>query len=173
MRSTRRITGKARSSGTTRMTPKVLGTATYRTRALHIWISSTRRYVYTALSVDSQLLTCLQAQKFGSFADDDDEDDELDEESLLETPLDKIEPFGLFKNVFLGTLHWSIDKSGCTDIGAGLQQEQPQLYENLTKILNPDEQQIIQSVFHEADNKALEAANTEAAIAASLANDGN
>jgi hypothetical protein len=54
-----------------------------------------------------------------------------------------------------------------------LQQEQPQLYENLTKILNPDEQQIIQSVFHEADNKALEAANTEAAIAASLANDGN
>jgi hypothetical protein len=43
----------------------------------------------------------------------------------------------------------------------------------LTKILNPDEQQILQSVFHEADTKALEAANTDAAIAASLANGGN
>lgn len=42
----------------------------------------------------------MQAQKFGSFADDD--DDDLDEESLLETPLDKVEPYGLFKNVLLG-----------------------------------------------------------------------
>jgi hypothetical protein len=49
---------------------------------------------------------------------------------------------------------------------AGLQQEQPQLYENLAKILNPDEQQIIQAVFHEADAKALAAANAEAAAAA-------
>ncbi|KAL1967020.1 hypothetical protein VTN77DRAFT_3544 [Rasamsonia byssochlamydoides] len=90
-----------------------------------------------------------EAQKFGSFADDD--DDELDEESLLETPLDKVEPYGLFKHVLMN-----------------LQQEQPQLYETLTKILNPEEQQIIQSVFHEADQKALEAANAEAAVAASL-----
>jgi hypothetical protein len=43
-----------------------------------------------------------QAQKFGSFAGDDD-DDELDEESLLETPLDKVEPYGLFKQVFMST----------------------------------------------------------------------
>ena len=40
-----------------------------------------------------------QAQKFGSFADDD--DDGMDEESLLETPLDKIEPYGMFKHVFI------------------------------------------------------------------------
>lgn len=46
------------------------------------------------------LLTMKQAQKFGSFAEED--DDDLDEESLLETPLDKIEPYGLFKNVMLG-----------------------------------------------------------------------
>jgi hypothetical protein len=39
--------------------------------------------------------------------------------------------------------------------------------------LNPEEQQIIQSVFHEADAKALESANAEAAIATSLANGGN
>lgn len=41
-----------------------------------------------------------QARKFGSFGDDDEE--ELDDESLLETPLDKIEPYGMFKHVLLG-----------------------------------------------------------------------
>lgn len=40
-----------------------------------------------------------EAQKFGSFADDD--DDDMDEESLLETPLDKVEPYGMFKHVLL------------------------------------------------------------------------
>ncbi|KAJ5666191.1 uncharacterized protein N7477_008639 [Penicillium maclennaniae] len=91
-----------------------------------------------------------EAQKFGSFADDD--DDEMDEESLLETPLDKVEPYGMFKHVFLS-----------------LQQEQPQLYESLTKVLGPEEQQIIESVFHEADAKALlAAANAEAAAAAGI-----
>lgn len=44
-----------------------------------------------------------EAQKFGSFADD--EDDDMDEESLLETPLDKVEPYGMFKQVFLSKLH--------------------------------------------------------------------
>lgn len=48
----------------------------------------------------------------------------------------------------------------------GLQQEQPQLYENLTKILNPDEKQVLQAVFHEADAKAIAAANAQAAAAA-------
>lgn len=45
-----------------------------------------------------------QAQKFGSFAGDDD-DDEIDEESLLETPLDKLEPYGIFKHVFLSAYY--------------------------------------------------------------------
>lgn len=39
-----------------------------------------------------------QAQKYGSLVDDD---KELDEEGLLETPLDKLEPYGLFKQVML------------------------------------------------------------------------
>lgn len=47
------------------------------------------------------------------------------------------------------------------------------MYETLTKILNPEEQQIIESVFHEADAKALAAANAEAAVAAGLANGSN
>ncbi|KAJ5556244.1 hypothetical protein N7494_000159 [Penicillium frequentans] len=93
-----------------------------------------------------------EAQKFGAYGDDD--DDDMDEESLLETPLDKVEPYGMFKQVFLN-----------------LQSEQPQLYENLTKVLGPEEQQIIQAVFHEADQKALLAQqNAEAAAAAMQAN---
>jgi hypothetical protein len=41
----------------------------------------------------------LQAQKFSSV--DDEDDDELEEESLLETPLDKVEPYGMFKHALL------------------------------------------------------------------------
>ncbi|KZF22704.1 ARM repeat-containing protein [Xylona heveae TC161] len=73
-----------------------------------------------------------EAQKFGSLGDDD--DDELEEEGLLETPLDKIEPYGLFKTVLLS-----------------LQQEQPQLYESITKNLNVEEQNVLQGVVHQAD----------------------
>ena len=40
-----------------------------------------------------------QAQKFTAVSDDD--DDELEEESLLETPLDKVEPYGMFKDALL------------------------------------------------------------------------
>ncbi|KAI2741519.1 hypothetical protein DTO013E5_4433 [Penicillium roqueforti] len=96
-----------------------------------------------------------EAQKFGSYTDDD--DDDMDEESLLETPLDKLEPYGMFKHVLLS-----------------LQQEQPQLYESLTKVLGHEEQQVIQGVFHEADAKAMvAAANAEAAAAAGMQANGN
>ena len=42
-----------------------------------------------------------QSEKFG--AAHDDSDSELEEESLLETPLDKVEPYGLFKDTLLST----------------------------------------------------------------------
>jgi importin-7 len=42
----------------------------------------------------------VQAQKFQNL-DDNDSDDELGEESLLETPLDKIEPYQLFRDALL------------------------------------------------------------------------
>ena len=42
-----------------------------------------------------------QAQKFNAVTDA--EDDELEEESMLETPLDKIEPYGLFKNTLMSS----------------------------------------------------------------------
>ncbi|KAK7714416.1 Nonsense-mediated mRNA decay protein 5 [Botryosphaeria dothidea] len=73
-----------------------------------------------------------EAQKFNVISDED--DDELEEESLLETPLDKLEPYSLFKTALLS-----------------LQQEQPQLYETLTKDLNPEEQQVVQGAVHQAD----------------------
>ena len=44
-----------------------------------------------------------------------------------------------------------------------MQHEQPELYQNLTKILNPDEQQILQNVVVQAD------ANTAAAQALAAA----
>ncbi|KAF3484232.1 karyopherin [Arthroderma uncinatum] len=86
-----------------------------------------------------------EALKIGHVPDDDDEDD-LYEASLLESPLDKVEPYSLFKNVLMS-----------------LQHEQPHLYENLTKILNPEEQQIIQGVINEAASHALAAENAEKA----------
>jgi hypothetical protein len=45
-----------------------------------------------------------EAQKFQNL-DDPDSDDELGEESLLETPLDKIEPYQLFKNALMSMFY--------------------------------------------------------------------
>ncbi|KAF2473139.1 ARM repeat-containing protein [Lindgomyces ingoldianus] len=73
-----------------------------------------------------------EARKFTAVSEE--EDDELEEESLLETPLDKVEPYSMFKHALLR-----------------LQQEQPALYENLTKNLNPEEQQVVQAAVHQAD----------------------
>ncbi|KAA8615504.1 hypothetical protein PtrSN002B_000601 [Pyrenophora tritici-repentis] len=49
-----------------------------------------------------------------------------------------------------------------------LQQEQPALYENLTKNLSPEEQQVVQSAVHQADVIAQAQAEAQAAIANGL-----
>ncbi|KAI1613393.1 armadillo-type protein [Exophiala viscosa] len=77
-----------------------------------------------------------EAKKFGALADDDD-DSILDEDSLLESPLDKFDPYGTFKES-LGRL----------------QSEQPQLYQNLTSILEPGDREVLQSVVHHAQTQA-------------------
>ncbi|MCJ1310803.1 hypothetical protein MMC25_004470 [Agyrium rufum] len=92
-----------------------------------------------------------EAQKFSSFGEDED-DEVLEEENLLETPIDKVEPYGLFKKALLT-----------------LQSEQPQLYDNLTKILNSQEQGVVQSVFQQADANEMSAA----AAAAQAETNGN
>ena len=48
----------------------------------------------------------------------------------------------------------------------GLQQEQPHLYENLTKGLNQDEQAVVQAAVHQADVIAATAAQVAAGTVA-------
>jgi hypothetical protein len=98
----------------------------------------------------------LQAQKFQNL-DDNDSDDELGEESLLETPLDKIEPYQLFRDALLSKSA-ILYVEGKSLTLSELQQEQPQLYETLTTNLNPDEQTIVQGVVHQAEANAAAAA---------------
>ncbi|KAH8660673.1 nonsense-mediated mRNA decay protein-like protein [Tricladium varicosporioides] len=81
-----------------------------------------------------------EAQKFQNL-EDHESDDELGEESLLETPLDKLEPYQLFRDAFLK-----------------LQQGQPELYQSLASNLTPDEQTQIQRVFEEAQTQQAAAA---------------
>ena len=100
---------------------------------------------------------------------DDDDDDDLEEESLLETPLDKLEPYMLFKTALLSMSSNPVARTTWSLIvQLGLQQEQPQLYENVTKNLNPEEQQVIQHAVHQADAIALQQqqADLQAATAA-------
>ncbi|KAK4902819.1 Nonsense-mediated mRNA decay protein 5 [Elasticomyces elasticus] len=83
-----------------------------------------------------------QAAKFSSaVGDDDDGVDDLEEESLLETPLDGMEPYGLFKGVL-----------------QSLSQQDPALYAQLTATLSPEEQQIIKSAIEQADKLAAQQA---------------
>jgi hypothetical protein len=96
----------------------------------------------------------------------DDEDDDLEEETLLETPLDNIEPYQLFRNALLGMY---ILSSKLSDLFFAnrfieLQQQQPQIYEGLTKGLSPDEQNVIKGVVHEAEAKKLAADAMAAAV---------
>ena len=54
------------------------------------------------LDSPNSLTSNAKAQKFGAVNDDD--DDELEEESLLETPLDKVDPYQMFKATLLSKL---------------------------------------------------------------------
>ncbi|KAK5128335.1 hypothetical protein LTR85_003003 [Meristemomyces frigidus] len=83
-----------------------------------------------------------QAAKFNTAVGEDEGDDELEEESLLETPLDQMEPYGLFKQ----TLH-------------SMSQQDPHLYNELTTQLQPEEQQVIKAAIDKADQLAAEQAN--------------
>jgi len=69
-----------------------------------------------------------EAKKFGALAEDD-EDSILDEDSLLESPLDKFDPYAAFRE--------SMGK---------LQAEQPALYQNLTAVLEQSDRDVLQGV---------------------------
>lgn len=79
---------------------------------------------------------------------------------MLETPLDKVEPYGVFKSALFSkpsNLLLSLLRSQSNLVLLELQQEQPQLYDNLTKILNADEQHIVTHVVVRADELLLQA----------------
>lgn len=50
-------------------------------------------------------------------------------------------------------------------LGVGLQQEQPPLYDSLTKILEPADQQFLQGVIHEAEIRSIAAQQTQEQLA--------
>lgn len=113
----------------------------------------------------------IQAQKFN--VGDDDDDIELEEESLLETPLDKIEPYSLFKSAIISeylpfTRNFASPEysSDLCAFPLALQQQQPDFYTNLTHSLSPEEQQVLQSAVNQADT--IEAQAAAAALAAGV-----
>ncbi|KLU90519.1 hypothetical protein MAPG_10372 [Magnaporthiopsis poae ATCC 64411] len=76
-----------------------------------------------------------EAQKFGSLHEGHESEDELGEHSLLlETPLEKLEPYQIFRTALLR-----------------MQQEQPQFYASLAGHLTPDEQNLVQGVVNQAE----------------------
>jgi len=67
-----------------------------------------------------------EAKKFGALADDDD-DSVMDEDNFFESPLDKFDPYGAFRTSM-----------------TALQQSQPQLYQNLTGVLEQNDREFLE-----------------------------
>ncbi|KAI9689923.1 MAG: hypothetical protein M1822_009805 [Bathelium mastoideum] len=88
-----------------------------------------------------------EAQKYSLGSASLDADEDLEEESLLETPLDKVEPYTMFQEAFFR-----------------LKQQQPQLYDNLTKPLNPEEQQVLEAAIHQAEAITLQQQQQQQAV---------
>jgi hypothetical protein len=54
---------------------------------------------YVACANPRTVTDCQQAAKFGAVSEED--DDDLQEEGMLESMLDKVEPYGMFKNTLM------------------------------------------------------------------------
>ncbi|KAH7029444.1 importin-7 [Microdochium trichocladiopsis] len=87
-----------------------------------------------------------EAAKFSqienTYREADDSDDELGEDSvLLESPLDRVEPYQLFRGVLMK-----------------MQQENPQFYQGLASHLSADEQAVVQHAVGQAETVAAQLA---------------
>ncbi|KAF4512653.1 hypothetical protein G6O67_000006 [Ophiocordyceps sinensis] len=80
-----------------------------------------------------------EASKFSRPVDDGDEDELGEDSVLLESPLDKIEPYQLFKAVLMT-----------------MQQEQPQFYANLAGHLSAEDQSMVHVIMTKADEIAAQ-----------------
>ncbi|KAI1302858.1 hypothetical protein EDD11_005462 [Mortierella claussenii] len=81
--------------------------------------------------------------------DEESEWDELEEEIYFESPLDELDPYILFRDVF-----------------TGLQQHNPVSYSELTKATTPEQQEFIMNLIKTAETNAAKAAEAAAAAAA-------
>lgn len=77
----------------------------------------------------------------------------------MESPLDKIEPYQLFKGTLLSK--WcdvwpDASRAERTDACPEMQQEQPQFYASLAGHLSPEEQNMLQSIMVKADEVAAQ-----------------
>ncbi len=106
-----------------------------------------------------------EAQKIERLRTTNESSDELGEESLLlESALDKIEPYQLFRNAIsrkfspaLRILY--LKYPVLTFRSAELEREQPQFYAGLVTHLSPEEQAIMESVYAQADREIQAAHN--------------
>ncbi|KAF9361062.1 hypothetical protein BGX26_006150 [Mortierella sp. AD094] len=92
-----------------------------------------------------------QASKSRPADRDDDEEsewDELEEEIYFESPLDELDPYILFRDVF-----------------TGLQQHNPASYNELTKATTPEQQEFIMGLIRTAEANAVKAAEAAAEAA--------
>lgn len=109
----------------------------------------------------------MQAQKFGQL-EEQMSDYELGENSvLLESPLDKLEPYQIFRSCLLRKLQTCLRKDQHLIDSKGLQQEQPQFYTSLSSHLSADEQAVIRNVVALAE--ANEMANRLQSLQAQVA----
>nr|POF03944.1 putative importin [Quercus suber] len=100
-----------------------------------------------------------QASKFNAAVGEDEGEDDLEEESLLETPLDQMEPYGLFKQTLSGKI---ASRQGgiklLTTRNLAMNTQQPQFYQQLVGALQPEQEQVLKAAFENADRIAAERA---------------
>lgn len=121
-----------------------------------------------------QLLTISKAQKFGHLEEQESDEEGLGENSvLLESPLDKLEPYQIFRSCLMSKSSFlsSYILSYLTPF-VGLQQEQPQLYTSLSSHLSADEQNVIQTVVQQAEANQVIAQQAAQQLAAAVAANG-
>jgi len=92
------------------------------------------------------------------------DDDDLEEETLLETPLDHVEPYMLFRSALMGWLPYTPGYERLLITQSDLQNTQPHIYEGLTKTLSEDDRNIIKGVIMEAEAKSRASEATAAAL---------
>ncbi|KAI8358296.1 armadillo-type protein [Mortierella sp. GBAus27b] len=92
------------------------------------------------------------AEESGGDEDDEEDDEDLEEEIYFESPLDELDPYIVFREVF-----------------TGLQQHNPGSYTELTKNTTADQQEFIMHLLHVAEVNAIAAAESATATATATA----